>query len=193
MASLTKCQPSQVLALSDSLRASHWAMNAKALTLKSFISDHFLLGTLFSCHWSFPINSFHLAHLDCLCNHYHLPYMYFHTLHTNTHAQNPQIHSSEYTLAIPTERSPSRMQKAGWRSRFCMMNCVGALFALTLSLLLVCYLSSVLVKWWDYGHQYHPKQEFYMSLTVLYYWWSLQTSMKRGISFAKIKSTYHQM
>lgn len=141
MASLTKCQPSQVLALSDSLGASHWAMNAKALTLKSFISDRFLLGTLFSCHWSFPINRFHLAHLDCLCNHHHLPYMYFLTLHTNTRAQNPQIHSSEYTLAIPTERSPSRMQKAGWRSRFCMMNCVGALFVLTFSLLLVCYLS----------------------------------------------------
>lgn len=134
-----------MLALSDSLGASHWAMNAKALTLKSFISDRFLLGTLFSCHWSFPINRFHLAHLDCLCNHHHLPYMYFLTLHTNTRAQNPQIHSSEYTLAIPTERSPSRMQKAGWRSRFCMMNCVGALFVLTFSLLLVCYLSKLAV------------------------------------------------
>lgn len=59
-ASLTKCQPSQVLAL---YRFLSGGLNraAKATTLKSFILDNFFLGSLFCCHLSFPINSFPLG------------------------------------------------------------------------------------------------------------------------------------
>ncbi len=84
IASLTKCQPSQVLALSHSLGGLYWVMNAKAMTLKSFILDNFFSGSLFCCHWSFPVNSFPSAHLDCPYIHHRLPSMYSH-MHTYTH------------------------------------------------------------------------------------------------------------
>ena len=110
----------------------YWVMNAKSCDPEKFffIFMNFFLGGLFCCHWSFLVNSFPSANLDCPDIHHRLPSMYSHiyTFKNTRLKTHIWIHSS----LAHWEVTPKDV-KAVWWGRFCMMNCAATLFVLTFS------------------------------------------------------------